>query len=155
MLNTDILRSIIKEIYGVDDKYIVPIATNWFLPTVDKDDKVGTWIGYRILNKEPYARAWQSGLFMVKPLKMKFRLSFTGPQAEELANQTLLWEDRYDVTVAFERHQIQVNYTTRQLFSYPVRNSGFNDEMCWVVDFDAQTTYEVDTKQKPWFSPRT
>ena len=151
MLNAKILKGILKEIYGIDDKYLVPISTNWFLPTTDPEDKVHTWIGYRILNKKPYIRAAQRGRDMVKDIKVNFRLTFVGPQAEDLADQTLLWEDREDVTEAFESAQAQVNYADRVAFTYPVRNGGYNDEMAWIVDMSAQTSYIVDTKQVPWF----
>ena len=154
MLDTKSLRETLKEIFGVEDKYLVPISTNWFVPTVDPEDKKGTWIGYRILSKKPYARAYQSGLYMVKPFKVRFRLSFVGPEAEKFSDQVMLWEDRTDVTEAFEKLQTQINYTDREGFTYPVRNGGFNDALAWVVDLSAQTTYEVDTKQKPWFEPR-
>ena len=84
MLDAKILREALKEIYGVDDKYLVPISTNWFLPTTDPEDKVHTWIGYRILSKKPYVRAAQRGRDMVKDIKVSFRITFVGPQAEEL-----------------------------------------------------------------------
>lgn len=155
MLNATTLRSVLKEIFGIDDKYLVPISTNWFLPTVDPEDKAGTWIGYRIQSKKPTVRAYQRGIMYEKPIKVNFRLSFVGRQAEELADQVLMWEDRKDVTKAFESVKAQINYVDRQSFSYPVRNGGFNDELCWIVDLSAQTFYEVDTKQKPWLSPRT
>lgn len=151
MLNAEILREALKEIYGIEDKYLVPISTNWFLPTTDPDDKVHTWIGYRILSKKPYIRASQRGRDMIKDIKVNFRLTFVGPQAEELADQTLLWEDREDVTAAFEKTSSQINYTDRTGFTYPVRNGGYNDEMAWIVDMSAQTSYIVDTKQVPWF----
>lgn len=151
MLNAEILRDTLKEIFGIDDKYLVPISTNWFLPTTDPEDHVGTWIGYRIISKKPYVRAAQYGKDMVKPVKVTFRITFVGPQAEKLADQVLLWEDREDVTEAFEKSQTQINYTDRTSFTYPVRNGGFNDDLAWVVDLSAQTSYEVDTKQVPWF----
>lgn len=152
MLNATILRSILKEIYGVEDKYLVPISTNWFIPTVDPEDHVGTWIGYRIISKKPYVRAAQYGTDMTKPIRVQFRVTFVGPDAEKLADQVLLWEDRTDVQLAFEKHKTQINYTDRTSFTYPIRNGGYNDEMCWVVDLSAQTSYEVDTKQVPWFA---
>ena len=152
MLNAKILRDTLKEIFGIDDKYLVPISTNWFLPTTDPDDHTGTWIGYRIMNKKPYVRAYQVGTMMTKPIRVSFRITFVGPQAEELADQVLLWEDRTDVSNAFEKSQTQINYTDRISFSYPVRNGGYNDELAWIVDLSAQTSYEVDTKQMPWFS---
>ena len=151
MLDTKTLRETLKEIFGVDDKHLVPISTNWFLPTVDPEDKVGTWIGYRILSKKPYVRAWQAGVNIEKPVKVSFRLTFVGPQAEFLADQTLLWEDREDVSEAFEKSLTQINYTDRTAFTYPVRNGGYNDDMAWIVDMSAQTSYIIDTKQVPWF----
>lgn len=152
MLDAKILRDTLKEIFGIEDRYLVPISTNWFLPTVDPEDKVHTWIGYRILSKKPYVRAAQYGSDMTKPVKVSFRLTFVGPQAEELADQILLWEDRTDVIKAFEKSQSQINYTDRTSFTYPVRNGGYNDDMAWIVDMSAQTSYIVDTKQVPWFS---
>lgn len=151
MLDAKILRKALKQIYGIEDKYLVPISTNWFIPTTDPDDKVHTWIGYRILTKKPYIRAVQRGGDMVKDIKVSFRLSFVGPQAEELADQTLMWEDRTDVILAFEESLSQINYEDRTSFTYPVRNGGYNDEMAWIVDMSAQTSYSVDTKQVPWF----
>lgn len=151
MLDAKILRAALKEIFGIEDKYLVPISTNWFLPTTDSNDKVHTWIGYRIISKKPYVRAAQYGKDMVKPVKVAFRITFVGPQAEELADKVLLWEDRTDVTEAFEKSQTQINYTDRTSFTYPVRNGGYNDDLAWIVDLSAQTSYEVDTKQVPWF----
>ncbi len=151
MIDANTLRSILKEIYGIDDKHLVPISTNWFVPTIEPSDKVGTWIGYRILSKQNLLRAYQSGVYMEKSIRVNFRLTFMGPQAEELADQTLLWEDRGDVIRAFGKYKAQINYKDRTMFSYPVRNGGFNDCMSWIVDMSAQTFYEVDTKQKPWF----
>lgn len=154
MLDSKSLRDILKEIYGIEDKYLVPISTNWFIPTIDPEDKIGTWIGYRILSKKPYMRAYQIGLCYSVPLKVNFRLSFVGPQAEELADQTMIWENRTDVIKAFEKVQAQINYTDRTSFTYPVRNGGFNDSLSWIVDMSAQTTCDIDTKQKPWI-PRS
>lgn len=152
MLDATILRNTLKTIFGVEDKYLVPISTNWFLPTIDPDDHVGTWIGYRILSKRPYVRAMQRGTDMTKDLKVSFRLTFVGPQAEALSDQVLLWEDRTDVSKAFEESYSQINYTDRTSFTYPIRNGGYNDEIAWIVDLSAQTTYSVDTKQVPWFA---
>jgi len=152
LLDMVALRDILKTIYGVEDKYLGPISTNWFIPTVDASDKVGTWIGYRVLDKKSYTRAYQPDNTIVKPVKVSFRISFIGPQAEELADQTLLWDNRTDVNNAFAKYQAQVNYTDRVGFTYPIRNGGFNDSLCWIVDMSAQTTYEIDTKQQPWFN---
>lgn len=150
MITAQTLRTALKEIFGVKDKYIVPISTNWFIPTVDPLEKTGSWIGYRILSKEPQIRGINYGNTFSKAIKVRFRISFVGPQAEEFADQTILWEDRKDVTEIFERvMNAQINYTDRVSFSYPIRNGGFNDELCWVVDFIAQTFYEVEIKRVP------
>lgn len=154
MLDAVSLRRVLKEIYGIEDKYLVPISTNWFLPTTDPEDKVHSWIGYRIISKKPVQRLYQNGLYVVKPIKVSFRITFVGPQAEELADQCLAWEDRTDVTSAFEKEKAQINYVDRTSFTYPVRNGGYNDALAWIVDMSAQTFYEIDTKQKPWFTPR-
>ena len=155
MINATILRDILKEIYGVEDKYIVPISTNWFLPTVDPENKIGTWIGYRVIDKQPYVRAY-TGMnrrqnLIHKPVRINFRLTFVGPQAEEFADQTLLWEDRSDIAEIFAKYNAQINYRDRTSFSYPVRNGGYNDDLAWIVDMQCQTEYIVDTGQKPWF----
>lgn len=150
MLDSNTLRDVLKEVFGIDDKHLVPISTNWFVPTVDPEDKKGSWIGYRIQSKRPYVRAYQTGRTIQKPIKVNFRLSFVGPEAEKLADQILLWEDRADVQQAFEKVKAQINYDDRTSFTYPVRNGGFNDSLCWIVDLSAQTFYEVDTKQEPW-----
>lgn len=150
MLDSDSLRSVLKQIFGVEDKYLVPLNSDWFVPTIDPEDKIGTWIGYRILSKKPTVRTYQSGTYKVKFIKLRLRFSFVGPEAEKLADQTLLWDDRTDVVNAFEAAEAQINYESREEFSYPVRNSGYNDMQAWIVDISAQTTYQVDTKQVPW-----
>ena len=32
MLDTDSLHNIIKEVFNLDDSYIIPITSNWFIP---------------------------------------------------------------------------------------------------------------------------
>lgn len=150
MINSETLRATLKKIYGVEDKYIVPISSNWFTPTIDPTDKIGTWIGYRIMSMRPYVQGYQQGVYKVMPMKVSFRLTFIGPEAEKIAMQTILWDERSDAVAAFAEQNAQLNYKDRTCFTYPVRNEGFNDQMCWIVDFDCVTTYEVDTKQKPW-----
>lgn len=61
-----------------------------------------------------------------------------------------MWDDRQDVIDAFAKYKAQLNYKNWTLFTYPVRNGGFNDSMAWIVDLSVQTFYEVDTKQMPW-----
>ena len=154
MLDTNSLHSILKDIFGVEDQYLVPLDSGWYVPTYDKENKVGTWIGYRIMSKKPNVRTFtgHNGTepTKIKSIKVTFRLSFIGVQAEELCDQTLLWDDRQDVQRAFEKCSTQINYIDRQYFSYPVKNGGLNDNLCWCVDFSAQTFYEVPTGWKKW-----
>ena len=152
MINMTTLRSILKQIYGVEDKYLIPLNESWFVPTIDEEDKTGTWIGYKVRNKVRYARAGQSNGYMCVEERITFRLTFVGANAEELADQTMLWEDRGDVTDAFtDLGNAEINYDNRVLYTYPVRNKGLNDKLAWIVDMKCQTVYTEDMKHKGWF----
>ena len=102
MLNTATLRDVLKEIFGVEDKYLLPLTDDQFVPTLDPKDKIGTWIGYMMLYKDPYARGFQAEPNAYMPISTKFRITFVGPQAEEFADSTLFWDMRTDVIQAFE-----------------------------------------------------
>lgn len=150
MIDTPSLRAILKDIYGIGNRYLAPISTNWFVPTIDPKEKVGTWIGYRITKSEPYIRAYINDRTNVVPFRVTFRLSFVGPQSEAMALDTLVWHTRSDVVQAFEKYQAQLNYTDRDIFSYPLRLEGYNDQLAWVTDITAQTFYESQTNWRPW-----
>ena len=150
MIDCTSLRAILKDIYGIEDKYLVPMDESWYVPTYDKTDKVGSWIGYRILSIKPNLRAGYQGTAYSKSIKARFRLAFIGPQAEALALQTLVFDERTDVVQAFERYQIQLNYISREILTYPIKESGLNDSLCWFVDFDCQSFYNVEWKGKDW-----
>lgn len=154
MLKTKSLRKVLQDIFGIDNQHLVPLDEGWYVPTYDKADKVGTWIGYRIMSKKPNVRTFTGrnadGPSKIKSIKVTFRISFIGPQAEDLCDQTLMWDDRKDVQQAFENCQAQINYVDRQTFSYPVKNGGLNDNLCWIADFSAMTFYEVSAGYKRW-----
>lgn len=150
MLNTKTLRAALKEIFGITDKYLVPLDEGWYVPTYDKNDKTGTWIGYRVMSKKSNIRTMQNGTKFARSVKVTFRVSFIGPQAEELCDQTIIWDDRDDVQKAFGASQTQLNYNDRQTFSYPVKNGGLNDNLCWCVDFTAQSFYVVQANWPLW-----
>lgn len=150
MLDSNALRQALKDIYGVADKYIVPMDSGWYVPTYDKNEKVGTWIGYRILEVKPNVRAGYTGAGYSKSVKIKFRLSFIGKQAEQLALQTLLFDEREDVVKAFEKSQTQLNYVSREILTYPVREGGLNDSLVWFTDIDCQSFYAVDVQYGEW-----
>lgn len=150
MIDTNSLRAILKDIYGIEDKYLVPMDEGWYAPTYDRNDKVGTWIGYRILSVKSNLRAGYQGDAYSKSVKARFRLSFVGKQAEALALQTLVFDERADVVKAFEKFQIQLNYTSREILTYPTKESGLNDSLVWFVDFDCQSFYNVEWKGRDW-----
>lgn len=151
MLDTTALRTALKAIYQVDDKYLVPMDAGWYVPTYDKTNKVGTWIGYRIMSVKPTVRTFRdSEDGYSKSVKIKFRLSFIGTQAEELALQTLLFDDRIDVKEAFEKSQTQLNYISREIQTYPVREGGLNDSLVWYVDIECQSFYWHDITYGEW-----
>lgn len=152
MINSDTLRSILKKIFKVDDKYIVPINQGWFMPTVDESDKTGTWVGYRILEKLPRVRANTPNLSVECPVQTKFRLSFVGPEGEKFADSTMLWDSRKDVRDAFAEENAQLNYTARKISSYALRNGGFNDYMCWYVDIYVTSSYGEYIERGDWKS---
>ena len=150
MLDSVALRKALKDIYGIEDKYLVPLDTGWYVPTYDKDNKVGTWIGYRILEVKPNLRAGYTGSSYTKSVKIRFRLSFAGKQAEELALQTLLFDERKDVIKAFEQSQTQLNYVSREILTYPIKEGGLNDNLVWFTDIDCQSFYAVDITYGDW-----
>lgn len=150
MLDSASLRQALKTIYGVADKYLVPLDQGWYVPTYDKNDKVSTWIGYRILEVKPNVRAGYTGASYNKSVKIRFRLAFIGKQAEDLALQTLLFDDRIDVVKAFEECQTQLNYVSREILTYPVKEGGLNDNLVWFTDIDCQSFYAADVKYSDW-----
>lgn len=150
MLDSTALRQALKDIYGIPDKYLVPLDCGWYIPNYDKNDKIGTWIGYRILEVKPNLRAGYTGQSYSKSVKIRFRLSFVGKQAEQLALQTLLFDDRQDVVQAFEKSQTQLNYVSREILTYPLKEGGLNDNLVWFTDIDCQSFYAVDVSYKDW-----
>ena len=150
MLDSDKLRSVLKEIFDINDKYLVPINQGWLLPTIDKDDKVGTWIGYRIMAKDTRVRSNIPDAHVELPVVVRFRLTFVGPQAEALAEQTILWDSRDDVRQAFAKENAQLFYEPRRISSYALRNSGFNDYLIWYVDMSVVTTYGEFITRSKW-----
>ncbi len=150
MLDSEALRQALKDIYGINDKYLVPLDSGWYVPTYDKNDVINTWIGYRILEVKPNVRAGYTGSSYNKSVKIRFRLAFVGKQAEKLALQTLLFDDRQDVVRAFEKSQTQLNYVSREILTYPIKEGGLNDNLCWFTDIDCQSFYATDVKYPDW-----
>lgn len=146
------LRNCLKEIWEVDDRHLVEMSTSLYVPTIDRNDKVGTWIGYRFLKKEKYLQSYKQGNQLCVPTRVIVRQVFVGPHAEELADGMLTWSDRLDVATIFEKIQAQIMYTGLEVFAYSLRNEGFNDGVAWVCDLPIQTIVGIDMNYTPWIT---
>lgn len=139
MLDSKTLRQIIKEIFQFDDDFIVPISSNWFLPDINLDENPGTYIGYRILSKKNYSSDNKED-----ELKVSFRLTFVGENAEQMADRVHFWKDMKEVQKVFSKYKIQFNYSDLVSFTYPVRYN--NCEMSWILDMSCYSDYLQDLK---------
>jgi hypothetical protein len=145
-------------LFGEDrsqDKYIVPLQGNWFVPTTaleDGDDSPTTWIGYLMLESRGETRsANYQGQVIERQMRQIFRLTFVGPQAEDLANSTFFWEERKDVQDAFVKMDAQVAYNQRRVYTRIFEQQGYNDTLVWVVDMMAMSTTAVTAEGwRPW-----
>jgi len=153
------LQQCLQEIYldkSSDDferlkKFIVPLQGNWFVPTMDNSNPNATWCGFIVLGTNPKQRAVQNGTVVQKVVKTRFRMTFIGPQAEDFANQTLLWDERIDVKNIFTQHCVaQLCYDERQIYTRVYEQKGQNSTLVWVVDTAAMSYYALDTHQIPW-----
>ena len=140
MLDSNTLRQIIKEIYQFDDDFIVPITTNWFVPDINLNEKPGTYIGYRILSKKNYFAANKED-----ELKVSFRLTFIGENAEQMADKVHFWKDMKEVKKIFEKYKVQMDYSDLVAFTYPEKQN--KSEMSWILDMSCYSDYGQDLKQ--------
>jgi hypothetical protein len=132
-------------------KFLVPLQGNWFVPTIDPSFPNATWAGFVILNTFPTQRATQHGTIVQKNVKTRFRMTFVGPQAEDFANQTLVWDERIDVKSIFSKHcAALLCYDERQIYTKIYEQEGQNSTFVYVVDMSAMSHYALDTHQTPW-----
>lgn len=150
MIDTTSIRQALKDIYGIPDKYLVPMDSSFYVPTYDKNDHVNTWIGYRILSVKPNVRGYTGQQSYILPVQGLVRISFVGKQAEKLALQTLAFCDRKDCLEAFEAQEIQINYISREVMTYPIKEGGLNDSLCWFTDIKCQSFYRYDWEAEIW-----
>ena len=144
MLNTETLRQIIKEIYKIEDEFIVPITTNWFIPDVKTKSESSIFIGYRIINKRKGSIENKNDSTKIDVIKTSFRLVFIGEDAEKFADEIHFWEDNKDILRIFEKYRIQVNSNHIDAFTYPIRDC--NCDLAWIIDLDATSDYKSDLK---------
>ena len=144
MLDTDSLHNIIKEVFNLDDSYIIPITSNWFIPDSEFLDKESLYIGYRIIANRKASSNNPHNESKKSYIKTSFRLSFIGANAEKYASQINFWEDMKDIQKIFAKYKVQINYEDLTSFTYPVRNPNFN--MAWVFDMSVKSDYQDDLK---------
>lgn len=144
MLDSNTLRNIIKEIFNLDDSYIIPITTNWFIPDVDFSNDNAIYIGYRIISSHKVSAENEYNKTNKSYIRTTFRLTFVGNNAEKYASQIHFWDDMKDIRKIFEKYKVQIDYDDIHSFSYPVKNQKF--EMSWIFDMVAKTDYQEDLK---------
>lgn len=144
MLDSSTLRNIIKEIFNLDDSYIIPITSNWFIPDSEFLDKDTLYIGYRIISSRKASVKNPCNESKKSYIKTSFRLSLIGANAEKIASQINFWEDINDIQKIFNKYKVQMNYEELTSFTYPVRNSNF--DVAWVFDMSVKSDYQEDLK---------
>ncbi len=144
MLDSNTLHNIIKEIFNLDDSYIIPINTNWFIPDVDFSNDNGIYIGYRIISSRKVSAENEYNKTNKSYIRTAFRLAFIGINAEKYASQIHFWDDMKDIRKIFEKYKVKIDYDDIQSFTYPAKNQKF--EMAWVFDMVAKTDYQEDLK---------
>ena len=144
MLTTEGLRNILIKIFKIDEEFVVPMDSNWYVPAFDKEKiKAKTYIGYRILSK----RASNDGM-----VRCRFRISFVGKSAEEFSDQVLFWANDLSVKDLFNEQNVKLT-NTAEVLTYPIRSEDEN-VLCFFVDFDAEsvnanaTTLEIEIASK-------
>lgn len=156
MVTSDQLRTALWEIFFDKrpecEHLVVPLQGNWVLPTVTNADASTTWIGFTILNHRRRTQPIQKQSIVSVKVQTHFRVVFVGPQAEEWANSTLLWDVRGDVQDEFEKKGMlaQLQNDNRLLYTKVYEQEGPNSTTAWVLDMGAMSFYAVDTHQKPW-----
>jgi len=156
------LRTNLNRIFFGDDdtklKYIVPIGYDRVVPShpcQSNIDASATWIGYIILNTKRNIRTTTGMQDASISVKQEIRISFMGPQAEEFANSTLIWDDQISTIKAFELMGSQLDYDKRRLYTHIVEEHGFNNEICWVVDLTAHSFYMQTFDNGPWITTKS
>jgi len=132
-----------KSFFGTDSgdivKYVLPLQGNWFVPTVEAEETVSTWVGYAITKIKPritmVTKYTEEGKRIdLRNCAVTVRLSSVGKQAEEMITSTLWWDQRTDVKRAWEDVGAQLAWSDRMIDTYVYNQKGFNTELIWSVD---------------------
>lgn len=116
MITQTTLRTILKTIFQVDEKYIVPKQGNWWNPQDSLSS--GTWIAYIVRNSSPTSTSFmQNGTAPVAGVGSEIptvytlsdiELQIVGKDAEMLANSIQLWLTRPDIVDLFDTYHAQL-----------------------------------------------
>lgn len=147
MLTSNLLRQLIKDIYNLEDEFIIPISSNWFLPDVNLIEKPGTYIGYRIISKKNRFAEDNDDKQSLDSIKVSFRLCFIGIQAEELVDQIHFWKVNHNIQKLFASYKLILNYSDMTIFSYPMRIENSPAETVWICDMSCCSNFYQDLKQ--------
>jgi hypothetical protein len=146
-LTNSSLRTILSNIFGVDEDYIVPKQGNWFnpqsmLPTAEKPK---TWIAYKIVNNTPVTlpsyeddtievEEEDVDINIVKVTKIaSIDLQFVGNNAESLANGVSMWIKRSDVQAQFETVNGKLMANNMDVVTSDFYQDGFNSVLAYNV----------------------
>lgn len=136
MLDSKTLHLLIKEIYNLKDRQILPITQTWFLPNIKFDSEHETIIGYRIVSKQIAKNHVSEKLKNNNILKVSFRLTFLGKNAEDLCTQILFWNYNYEIKSILDKYNIELACNENMMFSYPIQGK---NETAWIFDIAAYT----------------
>ena len=156
MITNQLLRECLFSIFFNNkpeyEKFIAPINYSWYIPKESINNLQDTWIGYSVLSHYSLQQtATQYGSTLIKSLKTRFRITFTGQQAEEIANSLFLWENKEDVNRIFlEKMYAKINFDESSCYSKTIDIDNQESLVIWASDMSANSYYVVDTQQTPW-----
>lgn len=147
---SDILLQVFYDGDKSKQKYIVPLQGDWFVPTLDPSEPSADWIGFLKIQTQPLIKAYQQAQYKVIDCVSDIRLTFIGPNAEERAYTTLLWNERSDIIELLKKYNATLRYDVKRIYSQPCKQSGESNILVWVFDCKIQEYLAIDTHQKPW-----
>jgi hypothetical protein len=156
------LRIILKNIFQVDEKYIIPLQGNWFNPQniLSKNEKPSTWIAFRIRSNKPTTEPFSSlELVTINEQVVKqnwvnqykiaiIDLQFVGSKAEKLANGISLWIKRTDVKEQFETVKGKLMSDELSVIPKDFFQEGLNSIISYNVQIKIYWLYEILTTQE-------
>lgn len=148
------LRTVLSTIFGVDQKYIVPLQDNWWNPQ-EMDPTIGTWVAYRIENADPKTIPLLenddslTGPKVVSFKRKRIMLQFVGTMAETLADSISAWLLRQDVLDAFDAASCQLFSTGLGKYDVsPFIQDGLNSVLAYNTRFDVLWVQKLQATQQ-------